>query len=321
MPVTQNKSVRLPSGLDSLLALDGKEFVQTAYQFCLDRPADREGTDSYLRHLADGLSKQDLLSELSWSAEGRRAALRLARVRSIAAPSLALRTGHSVEVGERSHDSVVAFPLDAAPRRAGGLSFASSVSELLATPSDDAFLRAAYVHLLRREADPSGLDNYLRQLAGGCSREQVVFELATSPEGDQADSSLPGLADLVRGQLSAARVPEVNHVHDLLPLHPDVFVRTAYQIVLGREVDPQGFALYTDLLMQGWSRSYVLSELVNSDEGRSVKPSLRGLKPLVKRYRKAQSRSLRGWYHRAVKGAESDLPQDRLLRAALLAGR
>jgi hypothetical protein len=88
-----------------------------------------------------------------------------------------------------------------------------------------------------------------------------------------------------------------------------------------REVDPQGFALYTDLLMQGWSRSYVLSELVNSDEGRSVKPSLRGLKPLVKRYRKAQSRSLRGWYHRAVKGAESDLPQDRLLRAALLAGR
>ena len=47
----------------------------------------------------------------------------------------------------------------------------------------------------------------------------------------------------------------------------------------------------------------------------------RGLKPLVKRYRKAQSRTLRGWYHRAVKGAESDLPQDRLLRAALLAGR
>ena len=191
----------------------------------------------------------------------------------------------------------------------------------MATPGDDAFLRAAYLHLLRREADPSGLENYLRQLAGGCSRAQVVFELATSPEGHQADASLPGLADLVRSQLSAATVPEVHHVHDLLPLRTEVFVRTAYQIVLGREVDPQGLALYKDLLLQGWSRSYVLSELVNSDEGRSVKPSLRGLKPLVKRYRKAQSRSLRGWYHRAVKGAESDLPQDRLLRAALLAGR
>jgi hypothetical protein len=65
----------------------------------------------------------------------------------------------------------------------------------------------------------------------------------------------------------------------------------------------------------------VLNELVTSEEGRSLQPDLRGLKPLLKRYRKGQSRSWRGWYHRAVKGAESDLPQDRLLRAALLAGR
>lgn len=321
MSITMNDSVRLPSGVDSLLALDGKEFVLMAYQFCLDRPADREGSDSYLRHLADGLTKQGLLSELSWSAEGRRAALRLARVRSIPAPSFVVKSGHSVGFAESVHEPVVASRPDTEPRSSVGLPFASSTSELLATPGDEPFLRTAYLSLLRREADPSGLENYLRQLAGGCSRAQVVFELATSPEGHQADASLPGLADLVRSQLSAATVPEVHHVHDLLPLRTEVFVRTAYQIVLGREVDPQGLALYKDLLLQGWSRSYVLSELVNSDEGRSVKPSLRGLKPLVKRYRKAQSRSLRGWYHRAVKGAESDLPQDRLLRAALLAGR
>jgi hypothetical protein len=159
------------------------------------------------------------------------------------------------------------------------------------------------------------------QLAKGCLREQVLVELATSPEGHQAGSSLPGLADLLRKQLMVTPLPEVNHVNDLLALRVEAFVRAAYLAILHREADPEGLVLYTDLLQQGWSRSYVLSELVTSEEGRSLKSGLRGLKPLVKRYRRGQSRSWFGWYHRAVKGAESDLPQDRLLRAALLAGR
>jgi hypothetical protein len=199
--------------------------------------------------------------------------------------------------------------------------FVASVSELLGIPGDDAFLRAAYVHLLRREADPSGLANYMDQLAKGCLREQVLVELATSPEGHQAGSSLPGLADLLRKQPTVAPLPEVNHVDHLLAVDSEAFVRAAYLAILHREADPEGLALYTDLLQQGWSRSYVLNELVTSEEGRSLKPDLRGLIPLLKRYRKAQLRSWLGWYHRAVKGAESDLPQDRLLRAALLAGR
>lgn len=296
---------RQTTQLDFLVFESDEAFLDGAYMYALDRPADSSGRSAYLLHLREGVAREAVLAELEASPEGRRVSLRRGRPRKVVAPSSSAIT------------SFATFPAQAA----AVVKSAASASELLATPGDDAFLRAAYLHLLRREADPSGLENYLRQLVGGCSREQVVFELATSPEGHQADSSLPGLADLVRGQLSAARVPEVNHVHDLLPLRPEVFVRTAYQIVLGREVDPQGFALYTDLLMQGWSRSYVLCELVSSEEGRALRPSLRGLKPLVKRYRKAQSRSLRGWYHRAVKGAESDLPQDRLLRAALLAGR
>ena len=299
--IASNVSVR-----QALLELEGEEFVRQAYLYALDRPADHSGLETYMSHLATGVARDVIVAELEASSEGQRVALRRGRVRPV---GLATISGGTALPGEANLSNSVSAPQ------------AASVSELLLIPSDATFLRAAYLTLLRREADPSGLENYLRQLASGCSREQVVFELATSPEGHQADSSLPGLADLVRGQLSAATVPEVNHVHDLLPLRPEVFVRTAYQIVLGREVDPQGFALYTDLLMQGWSRSYVLCELVNSDEGRALKPSLRGLKPLLKRYRKAQSRSLRGWYHRAVKGAESDLPQDRLLRAALLAGR
>jgi len=299
----------LQSNRDSLFSLDGDAFVRQAYLYALDRPADSSGLQSYLARLSSGVTRDAILAELEASPEGQRVALRHGRTRTFA--SLGVRTPSSAVDTSLARD---VFSASFSPKPA-------SVSELLLIPEDESFLRAAYMHLLRREADPSGLENYRRQLAGGCSREQVVLELATSPEGHQADASLPGLADLVRRQLAAVAMPEVHHVNDLLPLRPEVFVRAAYQAVLGREVDPEGLALYTDLLAQGWSRSYVLNELVNSEEGRSVQLSLRGLKPLAKRYRKAQSRTLRGWYHRAVKGAESDLPQDRLLRAALLAGR
>jgi hypothetical protein len=201
------------------------------------------------------------------------------------------------------------------------LQVVASVNDLIAISGDEFFLRAAYFNLLGRGIDPEGLSNYIFQLARGCSREQVVFELATSPEGHQAGSSLPGLADLLRKQPTVAPLPEVNHVDHLLAVDSDAFVRAAYLAILHREADPEGLALYTDLVQQGWSRSDVLNELVTSEEGRTLKPDLRGLIPLLKRYRKAQLRSWVGWYHRAVKGAESDLPQDRLLRAALLAGR
>ena len=291
--------------LDFLQIESDEAFLEAAYMYALDRPSDPSGKSVYLSYLRGGMTREDVLSDLEASPEGQRVALRRGRHRPIAVRS-------AVSVTSQVKVNPIISAVTHRP---------ASVSELLLISGEEKFLRAAYQHVLHREVDPSGLENYLRKLAGRCSREQVVYELATSSEGREADSSLPGLTELVRVRLAAESVPDVNHVNDLLPLRREVFVCAAYQSVLHREVDPQGLALYKDLLLQGWSRSYVLSELVNSDEGRSVKPSLRGLKPLVKRYRKAQSRSLRGWYHRAVKGAESDLPQDRLLRAALLAGR
>ena len=146
------------------------------------------------------------------------------------------------------------------------------------------------------------------------------------PEAAAAGLQICGMDDLLRKQAalqaSVADLPvrpRAGHVNELLDLPFDDFVKTAYVSVLDRKADPEGLALYAGLLKQGWSRSYVLCELLNSDEGRGLAVSLPGLKGLARRYPKAQARSLRGWYHRSVKGAESDLPQDRALRAALLA--
>lgn len=288
-----------------LLGLEGERFVQQAYLDCLDRVADTAGLNCYLAHLVSGMPKDVVIAELEASPEGQRVLLR----RGL--PKLAVDEG-----AHNSSDPVnlVRQGVEiAVPQRF------QSVDALFSVSSDDEFLRAAYSTLLSRDVDPSGLVNYLAQLYSGTSRAQVIVELATSAEGQASGHVLHGL-DALLAQVAELEVPaEVRHASVLLVLEPDAFLTAAYRAVLLRDADPEGIALYEGLLRQGWSRSYVLNELFLSEEGRGIKSSLAGLRALVKRYRRAQARTLFGWYQRSVKGAESDLPQDRALRAALLA--
>ena len=55
--------------LDHLLGLSGEQFLQTAYQAILKRPADPAGLKWYLRRLANGYSKSSVLYDLYNSAE------------------------------------------------------------------------------------------------------------------------------------------------------------------------------------------------------------------------------------------------------------
>ncbi len=73
---------------------------------------------------------------------------------------------------------------------------AKSLDELLSL-YDERFVRCAYWTLLRREADPGGLANYLRQLRRGAAKVQLIVELADSEEGRNAAGHLPALAELV----------------------------------------------------------------------------------------------------------------------------
>jgi GT2 family glycosyltransferase len=57
--------------LETLLELDGRTFVEHAYATVLCRPADQSGLDAYVKQLANGQHKLDVLEALAKSPEGR----------------------------------------------------------------------------------------------------------------------------------------------------------------------------------------------------------------------------------------------------------
>jgi hypothetical protein len=63
---------------------------------------------------------------------------------------------------------------------------------------DEAFVKAAYILVLGRKADPIGLEYYAGRLRGGHSRISVLDQLTKSAEAIDAWKSQPGLADAIR---------------------------------------------------------------------------------------------------------------------------
>ncbi len=75
---------------------------------------------------------------------------------------------------------------------------ATSVQQLLLL--DDAeFVRLAYLTLLGREPDDSGMDTYVGLLRAGADRRDLIAVLAESLEGRQASDAVAGLPALLAG--------------------------------------------------------------------------------------------------------------------------
>lgn len=55
-----------------LLKLEGEDFVKAAYETILSRAGEPEGVKSYIRGMAEGMPKANILLEMSRSPEGRR---------------------------------------------------------------------------------------------------------------------------------------------------------------------------------------------------------------------------------------------------------
>lgn len=192
------------------------------------------------------------------------------------------------------------------------------------------FVHQAYLRLLGRAADPEGLQDSVAKLDAGVARSEVTATLADSEEGQRYASRRnalrartgPVVASAVqRPTLEASRalavvaVNRLNHVNELLILDDAAFIASAYQTLLNREVDPEGFRIYLTLLHDGWTKLHIAKALFESEEGRKVHSSLPGLSLAVRNHAKAQRRSWLGWYWRNVQGADSDMPADRERRA------
>jgi len=69
---------------------------------------------------------------------------------------------------------------------------------------------------------------------------------------------------------SSVGIPHVENLHELLSLPSSLFLRAAYQRVLGREADQAGLLNYMEALSQGFGKDSILISLMNSDEARRL---------------------------------------------------
>ncbi len=99
----------------------------------------------------------------------------------------------------------------------------------------------------------------------------------------------------------------------LFALTPHRFLVECYRTLLRRDIDPNGYATYSQLLADGWSYSCVIASLCESDEFRAIEGPDARLTTFVERYRAAQRSAIPGRFS----DAERDHPTDRQARAEL----
>lgn len=147
--------------VNDLLALDGVDFVRSAYRAILGREADLGGLRDYTTRLAAGTPKQQLLADLRCDPEGRAFAVPLAGLDELV----------------RQVQGAVAAP--------------ESLDELLVLQGEQ-FVRAAFAVLFKREPDPQALVRYTDVLCSGYSTMYVLKALHSAPEAREKSSALAG---------------------------------------------------------------------------------------------------------------------------------
>jgi len=154
-----------------------------------------------------------------------------------------------------------------------------SLATSSAVLEDGAFLEKAYLTLLDRTVDTSGLKDYLSRLNAGATRSQILKELADSAEAQRFRLRQSGNAMLQPSNPRPSVQPTraVAPLIDLLMLSGDDFVRQAFRCVLGRQADRAGAQVFLQQLEAGSSRSSVIAEMSESPEGKAFGSKLPGL--------------------------------------------
>ena len=98
--------------------------------------------------------------------------------------------------------------------------------------------------------------------------------LATSGNLDELHGASAVIRTIMGGGNAAG---EIHHVKDLLAFDDEVFLRLAFQVLLGRNADLAGIAAYLRPLRRGSGRLEIIRELARSDEGRAHGRNLPGL--------------------------------------------
>lgn len=75
---------------------------------------------------------------------------------------------------------------------------------------------------------------------------------------------------------------------ELLELYDEEFVRAAYQLILNRDPDPEGFQYYLNRIRKGISKLDILGQLRRSTEGKKFSEPLEGLDKVVRQYQRTK---------------------------------
>jgi hypothetical protein len=260
---------------EHLRGVDHRAFLAGAYLELMGRAIDPTGFRDYMERLGDGIDRDLIWEELASSEECRNHALRRSALQPVTSPTVVRH-----------------------------------VDDLLALEREH-FVRAVYRELLGREADPTGLRDYVTRLNGGDSKQRIIADICADPEGQAYGARLPGL-DLLIAQDALARLDPAT-AEDLLRSEERRFLAAAAHVILGRQLQPKEQVLYDAYLDDGMPRAFVLQRMHDSPDasGRRVP----GLAKVIKRYEQANRRTWRGWYFRNVLGVESDFPLERRVRA------
>ena len=184
-------------------------------------------------------------------------------------------------LGDANNDSKIS------PLRVPNLQIGKSLSSLLLLDGEE-FVSAAYAEILGRVPDPIGNYYYGQRLINGVARIQILAELATSAGTENAkrwNKQLwwPYLL------LKAWRMPVIgwfselvclftrHHLRELLLRNDSRFIICAFQSVLGRLPDPEGFDHYLAALQSGREKMNILTDLRLSSEGRAAGNRVAGL--------------------------------------------
>jgi FkbM family methyltransferase len=100
----------------------------------------------------------------------------------------------------------------------------------------------------------------------------------------------------------------------LLACHDQRLINCAYQTLLGRAPDPEGFEYYLRRLRAGYPKIQLIKQLRYSPEGKKRASNIPGLISSIQRYRN-ESYPLIGWLFRALRKSEANHPRDRKLRS------
>lgn len=142
---------------------------------------------------------------------------------------------------------------------------------------DMEFVRNAYLGILQREPDESGLDNCVRLLRDGGSKEDILERLLNSEEGQSVGVTVDRLADHTLGAEEEFPVKREYHRTEFLFGGECDFVKNAYLGILQRMPDESGLLNCQQYLAAGGLKEIVLVNLLNSAEAGNVGVRVDGL--------------------------------------------